>query len=145
MGNEENKIYRMFVDDIEKFDGPEGEIIEKDLLDEDTRGFLNNTKVILSRTPQEGYANLRLQGTGRSTVTLDGKWYVKVLEEEEDEEAGTVFEGLRLGQRKGYMLRSMLQEDKDKLKKETMTTELEQRLKRKKEMLKELRKKKEEK
>lgn len=143
MGNGERKMYRMFVDDIEKFDGPEGEVLVKDIIDEDTRGFLFNTKVILSRKPLEGYDDLRLQGTGRSTVTLDGKWYVKVVEQEEEEEAGTVFEGLRLGQRKGYMLKSMLQKDKDKLKKEAMTKELEERLKRKKEIVEELRKKKE--
>lgn len=69
---------------------------------------------------------------------------MKILErEEEGEEGVTVFESMRLGERRGYMLRSMMAEgDKGKSKKETMTTELEKRLKRKQQLVADLLKKK---
>ena len=62
---------------------------------------------------------------------------------EEGEDEVKVFESMRLGERRGYMLRSMMAEgDKGKSKKETMTTELEKRLKQKQQLVADLLKKK---
>jgi hypothetical protein len=53
----------------------------------------------------------------------------------------TVFESMKLGDRRGYMLRSMMAEEKEKEKKETMTSELEKRWKQKQELVDRLLKK----
>ena len=136
------KRYRMFVpeDKLDKMKEKEGQVLSELLIDEDTEEQFQ-AKVMISSSPKKGYHNLVLQGRGEFVA---GDWYVKVLErEEEKEEAITVFESMRLGERRGYMLRSMMAEEKAELKKETMTTELQKRLKRKQEVVKEILKKEE--
>jgi hypothetical protein len=138
----EGQIYRIFVPDFDKFKGHEGEVLEEEIIDENTLEVFK-AKIKVSHEPLEGYFPLRLEGSGRSSLILEGQWYVQILERIEEEETTTVFQGLRMGQRRGYMLRSMLQEEKEKAKQELMTKELESRLKKKQELVKELRKKEE--
>ena len=138
----EEKTYTIFVpeDNLEKFRDQEGEVFQETLIDEATREQFE-AKVMVSKSPGEDYCRLRLQGRGGF---VPGEWFVKIVEraEEEDEDV-TVFESMRLGERRGYMLRSMMAEsDKGASKKETMTTELEKRLKRKQELVAEILKKK---
>lgn len=136
------KTYSVFTpeDKLGKFEAGEGEVLTETLMDTETREQFT-AKITVSRSPQEGYDKLLIQGRG---FFLSGDWYVKILERVEEEEAPvTVFEATRLGARRGYMLRSMMAEEKKKLKRETMTTELEKRLKRKQEIVKKLLGKKE--
>lgn len=139
----EDQIYRIFVSDFNKFKGHEGEILEEEIIDEHTLEVFR-ARIKVSHKPLEGYFPLRLEGSGRSSMMLEGQWYVQILERIEEEEKGTVFQGLRMGQRRGYMLRSMLQEEKEKAKQEIMTQELESRLKKRQDLVKELLKKEEE-
>jgi len=138
----EQRAYRIFVpeSDLGKFADQEGKVFKETLIDEATREQFQ-AKVTVSQSPGEGYDKLILQGRGGF---ISGDWFVKILErEEEGEEGVTVFESMRLGERRGYMLRSMMAEgDKGKDKKETMTTELEKRLKRKQQLVADLLKKK---
>ncbi|SPD72426.1 conserved hypothetical protein [uncultured Desulfobacterium sp.] len=135
------KTYTIFVpeDDLEKFLKQEGEILNETLIDEDTREQFQ-AKVVVSRTSGKDFHNLHLQGRG---AFLSGEWFVKIAEiEEEEDEEFTIFESKRYGQRRGYMLRSMMAEgDKAAAKKETMTTELQKRLKQKQKLVEELLKK----
>ena len=137
----EMKTYTIFVpeNDLEKFLRQEGETLSETLVDEGTREQFQ-AKVIVSRTGGKDFHNLHLQGRG---AFLSGEWFVKIVEtEDEDDEEVTIFESKRYGQRRGYMLRSMMAEgDKDAAKKETMTTELQKRLKQKKKIVEELLKK----
>jgi len=133
------KTYTIFVpeDDLEKFLKLEGEMLSETLIDEETREQFQ-AKVIVSRTGGKDFHNLHLQGRG---AFLSGEWFVKIVqtEEDEDDEEFTIFESKRYGQRRGYMLRSMMAEgDKDAAKKETMTTELQKRLKQKQKIVEEL-------
>ncbi len=134
------EVYKVFVPEgeLDKFKNREDKVFTEVLVDEETRETFE-AKIMVSQSPLEGYDELLLQGRGGF---VQGKWYVKILEREEEEiEPVTVFEAKRLGERKGYMLRSMMAEEKAKVKKETMTTELEKRLKRKRELVKEVLKK----
>jgi hypothetical protein len=135
------KTYTIFVpeNDLEKFLKQEGEILDETLIDEETREQFQ-AKVIVSRTGGKDFHNLHLQGRG---AFLSGEWFVKITETEEEEDEGfTIFESKRYGQRRGYMLRSMMAEgDKAAEKKETMTTELQKRLKQKQKLVEELLKK----
>lgn len=132
------KRYRMFLlgEQFEKINETEGKVLSQVVLDMDTQEHFE-AKVVLSSSPKEGYDEVVI-ASERGTLK-PGQWYLKVLEREEaEEEKVTVFESMRLGERKGYMLRSMMAEEKAKLKKETMSTELEKRLKRKQEIVKKL-------
>jgi len=139
---DEEKTYTIFVpeDNLGKFEAQEEEVFRETLIDESTREQFE-AKVMVSRSRKEGYERVRLQGRGGF---LSGEWFVKIVErEDEDEDEVTVFESMKLGDRRGYMLRSMMAEsDRSKSKKETMTTELEKRLKRKQELVAEILKKK---
>ena len=122
--------------------GQEGEVLTRSLLDPESRGMFE-AKIMLSQTPQEGYDELVLEGGGLARV--EGQWYVKILErEEEEEEAVTVFQSLKLSDRRGYMLKSMMGEQKTERKKEIMTTELEEKLRRKREITEKILKEKRE-
>jgi len=134
------KKYKLFVTDIDKFKGHEDEVFtETSLVDEETQDHFQ-AKIMVSQSPQEGYDELELESDRGYIATGH---YVKIVERlEEEEESVTVFQSKRLGERRGYMLRSMMAEDKDQLKKETMTSELEKRLKRKQEIVQQLLKKK---
>ncbi len=128
------KRYRIFFPEkgSERVKEVEGQVLNEVVIDEDTRGQFK-AKIMISASPQEGYDELVIQERGGY---LPGKWYIKVLEREEEEEEGiTVFESMKLGDRRGYMLRSMMAEDKEKEKKEVMTSELEKRWKQKRELV----------
>ena len=127
------KKYRIFIPEkgIEKVKEREGKVSSDVVIDEDTREQFR-AKIVVSAVPQEGYDELVIQERGGY---LPGNWYIKVLEREEEEEGITVFESMKLGDRRGYMLRSMMAEDKEKEKKEVMTSELEKRWKQKRELV----------
>jgi len=132
------KRYRIFLsgEEFERVNEKEGKVLSQVVLDIDTQEHFQ-AKVVLSSSPKEGYDEIAIVSE-RGTFK-PGQWYMKVLEREEaEEEEITVFESMRLGERRGYMLRSMVAEEKAKLKKETMGTELEKRLKRKQEIVKKL-------
>ena len=129
--------YKIFVPEHElgKFKGKEDEVFIETLIDEETHGAFQ-AKIMISESPKEGYEELVIQARGGF---LAGNWYCKILAKEEEEtEPVTVFQATRLGERRGYMLRSMMAEDKKEMKKEIMTTELEKRLKRKQEIVKDV-------
>jgi len=138
----EQRTYRIFVpeSDLGKFADQAGKVFKETLIDEATREQFQ-AEVAVSQSPGEGYDKLLIQGRGGF---ISGDWFVKILErEEEGEDEVKVFESMRLGERRGYMLRSMMAEgDKGKSKKETMTTELEKRLKQKQQLVADLLKKK---
>ena len=127
------KKYRIFIPEkgIEKVKEREGKVSSDVVIDEDTREQFR-AKIVVSAVPQEGYDELVIQERGGY---LPGNWYIKVLEREEEEEGITVFESMKLGDRRGYMLRSMMAEDKEKEKKEVMTSEFEKRWKQKRELV----------
>jgi len=127
------KKYRIFIPEkgIEKVKEREGKVSSDVVIDEDTREQFR-AKIVVSAVPQEGYDELVIQERGGY---LPGNWYIKVLEWEEEEEGITVFESMKLGDRRGYMLRSMMAEDKEKEKKEVMTSEFEKRWKQKRELV----------
>ena len=118
---------------FEEFEGHEGEEFTKSLLDEQTREIID-CRMIVSKTPKEGYDELILEGIG--IQRLEGEWFVKILERigEEDEEAITIFRSAKPSERRGYMLRSMMEEQKSERKTDIMTTELEERKRRKKQL-----------
>lgn len=137
----DQKIYRIFVpeDDLEKFRNHEETVFTETVIDESTREQFE-AEIMVSESPDKEYDKLLIQGRGG---LVSGEWFVKIVkrmdDEEEEEEDVTVFESMRLGQRRGYMLRSMMAEsDKGSTKKETMTSELQKRLKRKQQLVEEL-------
>ena len=138
----EQRTYRIFVpeSDLGKFADQAGKEFTETLIDEATREQFQ-ARVTISQSPGKGYDKLLIQGRGGF---ISGDWFVKILaREDEGEDEVTVFESMRLGERRGYMLRSMMAEsDKGESKKETMTTELEKRLKRKQQLVADLLKKK---
>lgn len=136
------KRYRIFTPEkgTEKVNEMRGRVSTQVVIDEDTMEQFG-AQVMVSDEPEEGYEELVIQERGGY---LPGKWYVKIVErqDDEDEEEITVFESLKLGDRRGYMLRSMMAEEKEKEKKETMTTELEKRWKQKRALVDKLLEKK---
>lgn len=139
----DQKTYRIFVpeDDLDKFKNQEGKVSKETVIDESTREQFE-AEIMVSQSPVQEYEKLLIQGRGG---LIPGEWFVKIVKrlDEEEEEEVTVFESMRLGQRRGYMLRSMMAEsEKGDSKKETMTSELQKRLKRKQELVEELLKKK---
>jgi hypothetical protein len=138
----DQKTYRIFLPegDLSKFEGKEGLPFEETIIDEGTLEQFQ-AKVVISRRPAEGYDKLLLQGRGNF---LPGDWFVKILEREDDEvEEVTVFESMRLGDRRGYMLRSMMAEgEKSDQKDDIMNKDFEERLKRRQDLVAELLKKK---
>lgn len=130
------KTYIVFTpeDELDKFKGHQSEVLDETLMDAESRDQFR-AKIIVSQSPQEGYDKLLIQVRGSY---IPEEWYVKVLERQEEDEEVTVFQSMKLGERRGYMLRSMMSEKKAEAKKETMTTELERRLKRKQEEVKRL-------
>ncbi len=127
------KRYRIFVPEkgLEMVKGIQGKVVDQVVIDEDTQEQFQ-AKVMISEAYEEGYSELLIQERGGY---VEGKWYIKIMEREEEAEEITVFESLKLGDRRGYMLRSMMSEDKEKIKKELMTEELERRWKQKKELV----------
>jgi len=110
------------------------------VIDEDTMEQFE-AQIMISEELEEGYDELIIQERGGN---LMGQWYVKILKRTEEEEDITVFESMKLGERKGYMLRSMMAEEKQKEKKEAMTTELVKRWKQKRAILDKVLKKEQE-
>jgi len=148
MGNSLRKRYIMQLSSVgadygsfEMLEGREGEELVMELFDEETREIIN-CRVIVSKTPEEGYDELILEGIGG--VRVEGRWYVKIIDniEEEEEESVTVFQSAKLSERRGYMLRSLAEEQKEERKKEIMTTELEERKREKKQVTESILKKK---
>lgn len=125
--------YRIFIPEggAEKVKEMEGHVLDEVVIDEETQDQFQAKIMILSEA-KEGYDELMIQERGGYA---SGQWYVKILEREEEDDEITVFESMKLGERRGYMLRSMMAEDKEKEKKETMTTELEKRWKQKQELV----------
>lgn len=133
------RTYRIFIpeEQTEKFKVQDGNLFTDTLINEDTQEAFR-AKIIVSQIQQEGYDHLLLQ---IRSGFLPGPWFVKIVEQEEDEEeAVKVFESMRLGERRGYMLRSMMAEGEEKSKKNEaiMTTELEKRLQKKRELVENL-------
>lgn len=130
------KTYIVFApeDELDKFKAHQSEVLDETLMDAESRDQFR-AKIIVSQSPQEGYDKLLIQVRGSY---IPEEWYVKVVERQEEDEEVTVFQSMKLGERRGYMLRSMMSEKKAEAKKETMTTELERRLKRKQEEVKRL-------
>ncbi|RJX19994.1 MAG: hypothetical protein C4575_07410 [Desulforudis sp.] len=134
------KTYRVFVpeDELNKFENPGDKLFTETVIDEDTQEAFR-AKIMVSTSLLEGYDSLLLQGRGGF---LPGQWFVKIVErdEEDEDESVTVFESMRLGERRGYMLRSMMAETEERKKKkeEIMTTELEKRLQKKRQLIEQL-------
>jgi hypothetical protein len=133
------KRYRIFIPEkgLEKVKEMEGVASREVVIDEDTQEQFH-AKIMISAEPSEGYDDLVIQERGGY---IEGKWYIKILEREEEDEEITVFESMKLGERRGYMLRSMMAEESEKAKKETMTSELEKRWKQKQQLVSKLLKK----
>lgn len=129
------KRFRIFIPEkgTIKIDDMRGRLSTQVVIDEETMEQFG-AQVIVSDQPEEGYDELVIQDRGGY---LPGNWYIKIVERQEDEEEEeiTVFESMKLGDRKGYMLRSMMAEKKEDGKKEAMTTELEKRWKQKRAMV----------
>jgi hypothetical protein len=127
------KRYRIFIPEkgAEKLNEMRGRATSDVVIDEDTQEQFE-AQILISAEAEEGYDELVIQERGGY---LPGKWYVKIVEREEEDEGITVFESMKLGDRRGYMLRSMMAEDKEQEKKEAMTTELEKRWKQKRELV----------
>ncbi|OPY65833.1 MAG: hypothetical protein A4E63_02814 [Syntrophorhabdus sp. PtaU1.Bin050] len=126
--------YKLFVseDQLDIFKGKDDVVFTEELMDEETHEAFR-AQVMIRDSAKEGYEELIIQVRGGF---LAGTWYVKVIEKEEEEpEETTVFQAAKLGERRGYMLRSMMAEQKGLLKKETMTDELEKRMKKKQELV----------
>lgn len=125
------KRYRIFIPEkgTAKVNEMRERVSTQVVIDEDTMEQFG-AKIMVSDEQQEGYDELVIQDRGGY---LPGKWYVKIVERQDDEEEEeiTVFESMKLGDRRGYMLRSMMAEKKEDEKKEAMTTELEKRWKQK--------------
>ena len=130
--------YRIFIPEGElgKFE-EEDRVYEEYVFDFDTGGQFK-AKIMVSRSPGEGYEPLTIQVRGDY---LPGDWYAKIVErEEEEEEAVTVFQPAKLSERRGYMLRSMMEEEKLKRKRDIMGKDLEEREKEKKDVVERIRK-----
>lgn len=115
----------------------EGKEFIDDLLEERTREIFS-CRMVVSLTPEEGYDELILEGIGKKR--LEGKWFVRILErigEDEDEEI-TVFQSAKPSERRGYMLRSMVDEQKQERKMDIMTSELDEKKKRKQQLTEEI-------
>jgi hypothetical protein len=127
------KRYRIFIPEKGKEKAKEmvGKVLDEVIIDEDTQSQFE-AKVIISESPGEGYDELLIQERGGY---VEGHWYIRIVEIEEMEEEMTVFESMKLGDRRGYMLRSMMAEEKDTVKKEIMTKDLQKRWKQKKELV----------
>jgi hypothetical protein len=125
--------YRIFIPEegADKVKEMEGHVLDEVVIDEETQDQFQ-AKIMISSEAKEGYDELMIQERGGYA---SGQWYVKILKREEEDNEITVFESMKLGERRGYMLRSMMAEDKEKEKKETMTTELEKRWKQKQELV----------
>ncbi|HVO65987.1 MAG TPA: hypothetical protein VMT12_05825 [Syntrophales bacterium] len=126
--------YKLFVaeDQLDMFKGKDNVVFTQELMDEETHEAFR-AKVMISEFPKENYEELIIQVRGGF---LAGNWYVKVVEKEEEEpEEMTVFQAAKLGERRGYMLRSMMAEQKGSVKKEIMTDELEKRMKKKQDLV----------
>ncbi len=139
----EQKTYKIFVpeSDLDKFASQEEKVFSEMVIDETTKEQFQ-ARVMVSQSPGEGYDKLILQGRGGF---ISGDWFVKIVgrEDEEEEEEVTIFESKRLGQRRGYMLRSMMAEgDRSASRKEIMTAELQKRLKQKQKIVADMLKKK---
>ena len=119
------KRYRIFISEKGKEKAKEmaGKVLDEIVIDEDTQSQFQ-AKVIISESPGEGYDELLIQERGGY---VEGQWYIMIVETEDVEEAVTVFESMRLGERRGHMLTSMMAEEKDKMKKDIMTTGLQER------------------
>ncbi len=127
------KKYRIFIPENagERVKESAGQVLNEVVIDEDTREQFK-AKVMIACSAQEGYEQLVIQERGGN---LPGEWYIKIVEREEEDDEITVFESMKLGDRRGYMLRSMMAEEKEKEKKEIMTSELEKRWKQKKDLV----------
>ncbi len=127
------KRYRLFIPEhaATKIKELVGHEIDDVVIDEDTQEQFQ-AKIIISSEDKEGYDELVIQERGGN---LPGNWYITILKREEEEEEITVFESMKLGDRRGYMLRSMMAEEGEKAKKETMTSELEKRWKQRQELV----------
>ena len=120
-----------------KFKGHEDKVFDETVLNLVT-GEQCLAKIMVSQVPQEGYAELKIQIRGDF---LPGDWFVKIVEtEEEEEEKVTIFQTAKLSERRGYMLRSMMEEEKSKRKLDIMGKELEEREKMKQDIVKKIRK-----
>ena len=136
----EGKAYTIFVKegDVDKFQDQKEKIFKETLLDSVTREQFE-AEVMVSQSPDEGYDKLLLQVRGG---VVPGDWFVKIVAREEDEEEEvTIFESKRLGERRGYMLRSMMSEsDRSASRKDIMTQELQKRLKQKQKIISDMKK-----
>ena len=136
----EGKAYTIFVKegDVDKFRDQKEKIFKETLLDSVTREQFE-AEVMVSQSSDEGYDKLLLQVRGG---VVPGDWFVKIVAREEDEEEEvTIFESKRLGERRGYMLRSMMSEsDRSASRKDIMTQELQKRLKQKQKIISDMKK-----
>src|SRR3972149_3226644 len=101
----EQRTYRLFVpeSDLGKFADQEGKAFKETLIDEATREQFQ-AEVGISQSPGDCYDKLLIQGRGGF---ISGDWFVKILErEEEGEDEVKVFESMRLGEGRGYMVGS---------------------------------------
>ncbi len=117
------------IEDLKKKEGQPFKV--KSIIDEDTLGACE-AEITVSSKSEEGFDELVVETPRGFLIT--GQWYVKIRREEEEEEEVTVFESRRFSDRRGYMLRSMMAEEKADLKEKIMTGELEERLRLKQEM-----------
>ena len=132
--------YRIFApeNDPAKFEGQEDKVFKENVSDLEA-GEQFQGKIMVSQRPREGYEPLQIQIRGDF---LKGLWFIKIVEREKEEEVEvTIFKPAKFSERRGYMLRSMMEDDKQKRKEEIMTSELEEKEKKKKEMVERMRKK----
>ena len=120
-----------------KFQGQEERVFKENVSDLEA-GEQFQAKIMVSQTPQKGYEPLQIQIRGDY---VKGDWFIKIVEREKEEEAEvTIFKPAKLSERRGYMLRSMMEDDKLTRKREIMTEQLEEREKKKKEVVDRIRK-----
>jgi len=131
--------YRIFIPENEpgKFEAAEDRVFEEYVFDFETGGQFK-AKIMVSQSPMEGYEPLAIQVRGDY---LPGNWYAKIVErEDEEEEVVTVFQPAKLSERRGYMLRSMMEEEKLKRKRDIMGKDLEEKEKEKRKVIEKIRK-----
>lgn len=134
--------YKVFISEVEfsatlaKLKEQPNEIFDFTLHDEETKEAFK-ARLMFSTQPGDNFDELIIESSRGFMV--EG-WYVKIVEREDgqEEEEITIFQETRLGARRGYMLSSIMAEEKSRLKNEIMTSELESRLKRKQELVKEI-------
>lgn len=102
-------VYRTYVSDFDELIAKENKETQLRLMDGITREIFD-AKVIISRQKIEDGEELEVVKGDVGETRYPGTWYVKVLEREEEEDEITITKGKRLGQRRGYMLKSMLEE-----------------------------------